>query len=160
MLHHNKNGKYNLSSYLLLVLMLTVQVLTTYGCGEEEINISLTPVISFVEINPEQVEEYTETVEIVIAYEDGNADIGQPDPDVPVVFVKDSRLQQPDGYHLPPVAPLDAQVYVKGQLSIPLKNLFILGNTDTEQVWFEVYITDRAGNISNTINTPVITVYR
>ncbi len=160
MLHLNPSHRLNRHQVILFILMLSGLIIVASGCKKEEIVISLIPTISFVDVTPKNVQEYAETVAIVIAYEDGNADIGQPDPDIPVVFVKDSRLQQPDGYHLPPIAPLDAQVYVKGQLTIPLKNLFILGNTNSEQVWFEVYLTDRAGNVSNTITTPAVTVYR
>lgn len=131
------------------------------GCGKEEINFGVIPNITFVGISPLEVQEYTGIVTITIAFEDGNGDIGEPDPDVPVVFVKDSRLQQPDGYHVQPVAPLGGeQVIVNGQLQIPLKNLFVLGNTQQEQVRFEVYITDRAGNQSNIIETPAVTVFR
>ena len=160
MLHLNAFQRLTLYQVILCFLLCGGLLILINGCKKEEIVISLVPSISFVDVTPNNVEEYVETVAIVISYEDGNADIGQPDPDVPVVFVKDSRLQQPDGYHLPPIAPLDAQVYVKGQLTIPLKNLFILGNTNSEQVLFRVYLTDRAGNVSNTITTPAVTVYR
>lgn len=146
--------------YLWLIPLLLLQLLMDVGCGKDEINFSLIPKISFTGINPTYVQEYTEVVTITIAYEDGNGDIGQPDPDVPVVFVKDSRLQEPDGYHVPPVAPVGAQVIVNGQITIPLKNLFVLGNTTEEQLHFEVYLTDRAGNKSNILETPAVTVHK
>ncbi|PSJ78015.1 hypothetical protein C7N43_06035 [Sphingobacteriales bacterium UPWRP_1] len=145
----------------MLLPCLLVLVAGLPGCGKEEINFGFVPQITFVGLTPLEVQEYTGIVTITIAYEDGNGDIGEPDPDMPVVFVKDSRLQQPDGYHVQPVAPLGSgQVIVSGQLQVPIKNLFVLGNTQQEQVRFEVYITDRAGNQSNTIETPAVTVFR
>ncbi len=124
---------------------------------EEDVN---TPVISDLKVEPDTVVEFIDTVVISFSYVDRNGDLGEPDPNVNTVSVKDSRLQNADWYHLAPIAPLDASVPIEGTLKIKLNNLFIIGNADKETLNFTVQIHDREGNISNELFSHDVVVVR
>ena len=148
----------SISSFLLCLFLMTCLI---SACQKTEpVEILYIPQINFVGISPETVTEFESTVTITIAYQDGTGDIGFENPDSPVVFVKDSRLAGEDGFHIPPLAPLNSNVPIQGNLDVVLKNTFILGNGDEETTNYEVYLIDRAGNKSNTIKTPDITIVR
>ena len=57
-----------------------------------------------------------------------------------------------------PRAPEDAQVAIQGELEVELNALFLLGNGSEETTTYTLRIRDRAGNWSNTIITPTITI--
>jgi hypothetical protein len=74
--------------------------------------------------------------------------------------VQDERLQKTDTYYIPPLAPTDAKIRIKGQLTMNLRNVFLLGTGNIETTSFTLRIKDRAGNFSNPIKTPEITITR
>jgi hypothetical protein len=127
------------------------------SCKEEPSDI---PEISNLTVEPMVVEEFTDTVTISFDYYDYNGDLGYLDPNVTSLSVKDSRLQFEDLYHVKSLAPIDANVPIKGRLSIRLNNLFILGNDTVERLQFEVMIQDRNGSWSELIESDTITVFR
>ncbi len=72
--------------------------------------------------------------------------------------MKDARLQGTDGYHIPPLAPEDADVPIQGELEVELNALFLLGNSGQEETSYTMYVVDRAGNRSNEFTTGMITI--
>lgn len=127
------------------------------ACNEQPSDI---PEITNLTVEPMLVEEFTDTVIISFDYYDYNGDLGSPDPNVTSLSVKDSRLQFEDLYHVQPLAPVDANVPIKGKLAVKLNNLFILGNDSLEELQFEVMIQDRKGNWSELVESDTVTVYR
>ena len=77
-----------------------------------------------------------------------------------MLSVQDSRLNEADEYHVPPIAPVGQEVPISGTLLIPLNRLFLLGNGQQEEVFFTVKMKDRAGNWSEEKVSPTITVNR
>lgn len=118
------------------------------------------PVIELVSIEPREVVEFIDTIRVVISYEDGDGDLGFFDADSNSIFVQDQRLEKPDSFYLPPMAPLDAKVWIKGELEIFLGNTFLIGNAPEEKTRFFIRLRDRAGNMSNELITPEITIKR
>ena len=104
--------------------------------------------------------EFQDRLEITIAYEDGDGDLGNPDPDINSIFVKDSRLENEDEYYLGPLAPLDADVSIQGKINLVLSTTFLLGNGTQESTIYSIYLVDRAGNQSNTIETDEIIIQK
>ena len=47
---------------------------------------------------------------------------------------------------------------IRGELEVELTPLFLLGNSGQEVMTYSFHITDRAGNRSNELTTPAITV--
>ena len=130
-----------------------------HACEDAPI-ISNTPYIKSVQISPETIGEFVAEAIITIEYEDGNGDLGTQSSDEAVVFVKDSRLDEFDTYHIPPLTPAGSSVLISGSINVAIKNLFILGNADQETVFFEVQLMDRGGKTSNLVSTPTVTIVR
>ena len=118
------------------------------------------PVISNLVISPMIVEEFSDTVSISFIYDDLNGDIGQEDPNINSIFVRDSRLATSDEYHIPPQTPDMQALTIQGSISLRLNNLFILGNDSTELVVLTVTMVDRAGNVSNELVSDSVLVVR
>jgi len=129
------------------------------ACKKEDPTLNY-PKISNIEVMPDTVVEFADTVIISFDYEDHNGDLGFQDPNTPSITVKDSRLENPDYYHLQPLAPLNVEVPIQGRLQIKLNNLFIIGNADTETLNLKVQLKDREGNLSNELTSGDIIVVR
>lgn len=138
-------------------LLILGSVLLFFSCKKEEV-MPATPEIALLDASPGLVHEFQDHVTIRFSYKDGDGDLGQSDPDDYSLWVKDSRLANADGYHIPPLAPLDSEVPIQGQLEVDLTTLFLLGSSGEEVMTYTFQIVDRAGNRSNSITTPPITI--
>ena len=127
------------------------------GCKKEEVMPSA-PEIALVSMSTQSVQEFDERVKVRFSYTDGDGDLGQSDPDDYTLWVKDARLEGTDGYHIPPLAPEDAEVPIQGELEVELNALFLLGNSGQEETSYTMYVVDRAGNRSNEFTTGTITI--
>jgi hypothetical protein len=127
------------------------------ACKKEEV-MPAAPEIAFVSMSTQSVHEFDERVTVRFSYTDGDGDLGQQDPDNYTLWVKDARLQGTDGYHIPPLAPEDADVPIQGELEVELNALFLLGNSGQEETSYTMYVVDRAGNRSNEFTTGTITI--
>jgi hypothetical protein len=130
------------------------------GCKKDESNSASAPVINFISISPDTVIQFQDSVIIKIRYEDQDGDIGFDDPDEPVVWVKDDRLQQADLFHLPPLTPEMQNLSIQGEFYIRLKPPFLFGNGSSEQTSFSIKMRDRANNWSQNIQTTPIVIIR
>ncbi|HIA05834.1 MAG TPA: hypothetical protein EYN71_03840 [Flavobacteriales bacterium] len=137
-------------SILLLVMIACL------ACKKEEL--SKSPVIELVEITPLSLVQYSAPVYITIGYSDLDGDIGYESPDEYALQIKDNRLTNPDWYHVPPLAPIESNVAIEGDLTIKISTLFLLGNGSQEFTSFTIKIQDRAGNWSEEITTPQVTI--
>ena len=154
----------SINPYLSLVLKLEKKLilivpLLFFGCKKEDLREDMdAPYISIKRITPTEVQEFNESVLLEIAYEDGNGDLGFHDPDVLSLSVQDSRLDTPDFYHIPPLAPDGEEIYIKGTFNIYLNTTFLIGVGSSEKLRYTVRIKDRAENWSNTVTSEEITV--
>ena len=69
--------------YILLLIFL-------FSCKKEN-PISDIPEIEFISISPTIVQEFSDEIIITISYFDANGDLGENNPDVENLFVKDNR---------------------------------------------------------------------
>jgi len=98
-------------------------------------------------------------IELKVNYIDGNGDLGVSDADTPVIFVTDNRNNIELNFHLLPLAPEGANIAIQGQLQVMVENIILLDQANTsETLTFTVKIVDRAGNWSNSVTTPTITI--
>ncbi len=143
------------------ILFLLV-ILFAVSCTKEseELSFDTTPKIELLSISNDTIVEFQESISFSIRYEDGDGDLGNPDPNVNSLFVKDSRLQNEDAFYVQPLAPVGEQISITGNLTIELASTFILGNADSEFVTFTIYMLDRNGNKSNVIETETITIVK
>lgn len=132
-------------------------ILTLGSCGKEA-QVSSAPSISLVSVSATELKQFKDSLVIVIAYSDGDGDIGQENPDINDLKVKDRRLSEADYYFVKPLAPPGSNAQISGQIQVRLKNTFLLGAGANEVTQFDIQLKDRAGHWSNSINTPNITI--
>ncbi len=142
-------------SFILLILPL----LFFSACEKESEKFSEIPLIEFKSISPQQATAYSDSVRIEIFYRDGDGDLGENNNEVKNCFVTDSRNGVTYEYRIQQLAPDNAMIAIQGTFHIYLKSVPMMDNLATsEQVTYSIYVTDRAGNQSNTVTTSVITV--
>ncbi len=146
-----------------ITLLLSVLFISLFlnGC-KEIVNTTGNPVprIALVKIAPTEVKQFVDSLKITFTYEDGDGDLGNDNADINSLEVQDERLAKPDYYYVPPMAPVGEKIRIKGQMTMNLRNVFLLGTGNIETTSFTVRIQDRAGNWSNPIKTPEVTITR
>jgi len=139
----------------LLIQSLVLMVLVS--CEQKNLADSpVPPVVSILSISPDTIQQFQDSVIVILRYEDMNGDLGNPDADVGVVEIKDSRLAEPDWFHVQPLAPLDVNIKIEGTLRIKLNSVFLLGNGTVEPVNFTIRMKDRAGNFSAAVQSETL----
>jgi hypothetical protein len=117
------------------------------------------PTIEILSVSPAVVKEFQDSIIIKIKYHDANGDLGDESPDEHSLYVKDSRLPNPDTYHVKPLAPITGEdIDIKGELIIKLNSLFLLGTGTKELTTLNIKLKDRAGNWSAEVTSPQITI--
>ena len=140
-------------------LFIVVAMMAVLASCKKETVESVPPEIALVSAGPNTVLEFDDAVTLRFSYKDGNGDLGQDDPDAYTLWVKDSRLNAADGYHIPPLAPPGEELPIQGELEVELVALFLLGSSGEETMTYTFFITDRAGHRSNEIvTTPIMVV--
>lgn len=144
----------------LLQFSCLIGLLGLAACGEEAADPAI-PVISYISITPNPAIAYNDQLVLRITYEDGNGDLGENTAGVRNLFVKDSRNDITYSYRINQLAPSGATIAIQGEIDINLNQAILLSETTTkEEVVYEVYLTDRAGNESNLITTDTLLVNR
>jgi len=126
----------------------------------EDIPVNTVPFISVDSVNRSTVVQFKDSLWIWLKYEDGDGDLGEINPDINSLSVQDSRFSEPDYYFIPPQAPVDVKVKIRGRFVLKMRNLFLLGTGHEEKTGFSIRLRDRAGNWSNTVQTPQISIRR
>ena len=156
-----KNSHLNSYRMKIKLLILFAIPLLLFGCRKEDLREDMdVPYISIKNITPTEVYEFSESVLLEIAYEDGNGDLGFHDPDILSLSVQDSRLDSADMYHIPPLTPDGEEIYIKGTFNVYLNTTFLIGIGSSEKLRYTVKIRDREGNWSNTVTSEEITVVK
>ncbi|MFN8863658.1 MAG: hypothetical protein ACK5W1_05050 [Flavobacteriales bacterium] len=135
-----------------------VAVLVLFVSCKKEEEKPVEPVIEFKSISATKVTQFTNEIKITFSYEDMQGDLGQADPDAYSLRVQDDRLEDFDWYHIPPMTPDMQELHIKGDYVVTLTPLFLLGSGGNETTRFTLQLRDRAGNWSNQIITPVVTI--
>ena len=134
-------------------------LLTFAACKkEEDPEIDPVPVISMDQVSQTRVPQFTDDLTLTISYEDQDGDLGFESADSMAIEVQDSRLSQPDLYHLRPLSPPETQLHIKGSIDVVVLAPFLLGNGGDETLTYTLRIRDRAGNWSNKVVSPPITI--
>jgi hypothetical protein len=116
------------------------------------------PVLELIEVTPDSIQQFRDSVVVRIKYKDNDGDLGDESPDVYSMLVKDDRLNAPDHYHVSPLAPLGTTLKIEGELKVKLNGMFLIGNGKTETTLLKIKIQDRAGHWSNELVTPKIVI--
>ena len=147
---------------LLIQIMLISLPLLLNSCKKEEDNLveNTAPTISIASLSTDSVKEFVDSVIVEISYQDAQGNLGSIDPDINDLEVKDSRLSQPDFYHVKPLAPEGFTLNISGKLRIRLSTLFLLGIGDQETATFTIRLRDQSGEWSAPVTSDPITIVR
>jgi hypothetical protein len=138
-----------------------VLLFTVLSCKKVKVTrLGNAPVITLVSLSDTSLVQFTGRITVDLRYEDGDGDLGHPHPDSLLMEVRDSRLLAPDLYFIPPIAPVGTSAPVQGNFRFTLNGTFLFGNGTTELTTYTIRLRDRAGNWSNTVATPAITIKR
>jgi len=137
-------------TYILIVLLL-------FACKKDE-TLSVVPTIEFQSISPSIAQEYIDDIIITISYADEDGDLGENSPDIDNLFVEDSRNGIVYHYRIPQLAPNGNEISIEGNFNIKINGTGITDESSSQQVNYNIYVKDRAGNKSNTITTSSITI--
>lgn len=143
-----------------LLLFGAIIILATIApaCKKKGPPFPVEPEIRIISVEPTTVKEFVDQLVVVLEYQDGDGDLGFEHPDSLSLRVLDNRLTAPDWYHVPPRAPLGEDLPIQGTLEFQINSTFILGSAQQETTTFTIQIKDRAGNWSNEVTTPTITI--
>ena len=128
------------------------------------------PRIVSVAVSKTTIQQLEESFIISIEFEDGDGDLGYPDDDPQSsIFAIDSRTGFEDAFILTDISPDGNVKSISGSIDvtiiseccIPISGIACDPSADynpTDEVSYEVYIVDRAGNESNRVQTPAISI--
>lgn len=127
------------------------------SCKKEKTTAELTPIISIASISSTEVTQFKDSIIIFLTFEDSDGDLGRQNPDDNSLWIKDDRVAAGETYHLPPIVG-DNDKNTRGTIRIFIPSLFLFGNGNQEKTKLAIRIQDQAGNWSESIVTPLITV--
>ena len=136
--------------YILIMLLL-------FSCKKDD-TFSVVPTIEFKRINPSIAQEYFDDINIIISYTDGDGDLGENNPDVYNLFVLDNRNGIEYKFRISELTPNGNEIAIEGNFNIKINGSGITNSLTSQQVNYDIYVTDRAGNFSNTVSTSSITI--
>lgn len=139
-------------------VILFLLLCTAWACEKDGEALDEVPAIELISIEPRSVVQFQDSVIIKLSYQDGNGDLGGMPADSVNLFVVDNRNGVPFQFRIQELVPGGAEVPIKGTLSVTLQNLFLTGDQPQQNVSFSIHAVDRAGNKSNVVNTPNVTV--
>jgi hypothetical protein len=132
-------------------------LLAFVSCNKDSA-VSSVPIIKFLDVNSTTIKEFKDSLVIRFEYTDADGDIGEDNPDKNDLFIKDRRLANADYYFVKPLSPPGSEIKITGIISVQIKNTFLLGTGNSELTQFDIKLRDKAGNWSNSINTPNIKI--
>ena len=147
------NTLYKISSFITIVFLALMA-----SCKKDQTVISAVPEIAFLTVAPTTVIEFQDSLVFTISYNDGDGDLGENSADVKNLFLTDNRIGITYTYRIRQLAPDGANIAIQGNLNTVLKNIAVTDSSAQQQATFSIYVVDRAGNKSNTVNSPVITI--
>ena len=138
-------------------LIYILNMVLLFSCTKDD-TFSVVPTIEFKSINPSIAQEYIDDINIIISYTDGDGDLGENTPDIDNLFVEDSRNGIVYHYRIPQLAPNGNEIAIEGNFNIKINGSGITNSSTSQQVNYDIYVTDRVGNSSNTVSTSSITI--
>ena len=144
--------------YRSVALFLVVLVFSS--CKKDEDSLSIVPQLTFESISPTTIQEFGGPITFSISYQDGDGDLGENDSDAKNLFLQDLRNGITYEYRIQELAPQGAEIAIIGTIDIILNTISITDGSNEQEVTFDIYAVDRAGNSSKPITSPPLTIYK
>lgn len=130
------------------------------SCKKNSDEVSTTPSITIQSLTPGTIKQFSDTLTMIIAYEDGDGDLGENNSTAKNLFVTDKRINITTAYRISELAPQGSAINIKGTLKLYLSNIPVLNGNNSESYNYDVYVKDRAGNTSNVVTSSSVTVLK
>lgn len=117
-----------------------------------------TPSIEFVSVSSTSVSE-GDPLTFRISYTDGDGDLGENEANAYNLFLIDNRINLTYQYRIRELAPSNATISIRGNLDVVLNSATITDGSSSQGATFSIYVKDRAGNQSNSVSSPSITIH-
>ncbi|MEZ4773626.1 MAG: hypothetical protein R3D00_10630 [Bacteroidia bacterium] len=146
--------------YLRIFPALALLSMMLFSCShlDEIAPPSAVPEIQLISVSPLSVKAHQQEIVFKLEYTDGDGDLGSNNDTDRNVFVRDNRIDITHEFRLKQLAPDGAVIPITGIFEVILPNTIITDGSGEEKVVFSIYIVDRAGNESNVVDTPEITI--
>jgi len=101
-----------------------------------------------------------DSLTIIISFTDGDGDLGAltsfPEDTIPNLFFKDSRTGSIYPFQFPYITPEGSVKDISGKISYTLDGVNCIPGLTSDTFHYTIQIQDRAGHLSNEVNTPDI----
>lgn len=121
------------------------------------------PEITFVSITPATAKQFTaDQIELTFRYQDGDGDLGYEGDPVNNLFIVDKRAAFANNpgritaFSFPSLTPTTRKPSIQGEMKVLLTTPPY--EPTQEPLVYDVYISDRAGHVSNIVQTTPITI--
>ena len=131
-------------------------MLLSLGCKKEEAEVEFK--ITLKNTTPTNLQEFQENIMVMLEYQHPEGFVVFDDPDYLSLEIHDSRLTNPDFYHLQPLSPPNQTISIQGTINVEIDSPFRFGNGDSETLTYAIRIQDNKMKWSNAVTTPIITV--
>ena len=118
------------------------------------------PKIELVKVYQNAVTQFADSLTFEIKYSDADGDLGENEPEVKNLFLKDNRNGIVYGFRIPQLIKKDSKTGIEGRISFTLDQTVLLSDAQFENVSYTIWVKDRAGNQSNQVKTMNIRVSR
>lgn len=145
-------------SFLILSGALVLSMIVT-SCKKDKVDLlDPVPAVLEVTVSPTSVVEFQDSIVFSVQYRDGDGDLGENTPDAANLFVVDNRINVTERFRIRELAPSGSDIPITGTLLVTLRNTGITDNSTSQTFDYTIYLVDRAGNESNRVVTPAVTV--
>jgi len=148
-----------LSSGYVKLSLICCSLCFLFSCEKDDPVHSEVPAIEFLSATPDSVTE-NQSITFSIKYTDGDGDLGADQPNVYNLFLTDTRVNVTYQYRIKQLAPDNSTITITGTLNILLNSTAIIGEDQSQDVIYSMYVVDRAGHQSNVITCPAIHVHK
>lgn len=141
--------------------MLAALLLLFASCKKDKIDLKdPVPSILSVTVSPQSVVEYEDSIIFTVEYRDGDGDLGENSSTAHNLFLVDNRINVTEEFRIRELAPSGAEIPITGTLKVVLRNTGITDGSNSQTFDYTIYLRDRAGNESEHVVTPQVTVVK
>lgn len=141
-------------------MLMGALLLLAGACKKEKIDLK-DPVPSILSITLDRTSftAYQDSIVFAVSYRDGDGDLGENSPDAHNLYLVDNRIGVTEEFRIRELAPQGAEIPITGTLNVVLRHTGITDNSAQQTFNYTIYIRDRAGNESEHVVTPDLTVH-
>jgi len=132
------------------------------GCDREPV-FPVEPQIEFLDIQPREVQQFTDSILVTFRFQDGDGDLGSSDPDDPNLILLDSRFSEgrianqrdaENTFAIPSLTPEAKNPSIQGEITVKLVFPVVLPDIPLggrDSVRYQIKFYDRSGNLATNI---------